>query len=299
MIIVIDKEKKAELPFSRGILTRSITSAGVDVGIAYSIATEVMKEFTNMKKKEVTKDEIRELTYKKLLEYGLKEEAKKYLFWRRLKKMKFPMIILIGGATGVGKSTISTELAFRLGMRTIIGTDTVREVMRKIVARDLIPAIHTSSFLAWKEIKNVPKGISPLIYGFETQVKHVAVGINAVIERSYTEGFNTIIEGIHLVPGYIKLNDRSFMYMIVVKDKESLKARFYERTRYSLRPAEYYLKNLDEIMEIQEFLIEKAKEHRIPIIENVELEKTVNTIMERLMEEVLERLKERGIDIWH
>jgi len=298
MIIVIDKERKTELPFSRGILTRSITSAGVDVGIAYSIATEVMKEFMRMKKREVTKDEIREITYQKLLEHGLKEEAKRYLFWRRLKKLKFPMIILIGGTTGVGKSTISTELAFRLGMRTIIGTDTVREVMRKIITRELLPAIHTSSFLAWKEIENLPKRVSPLIYGFETQVRHVAVGVNAVIERSYTEGFNTIIEGIHLVPGYIKLNDRSFMYLIVVKDKESLKARFYERTRYSLRPAEYYLKNLDEIMEIQDFLIEKAKEHRIPIIENVELEKTVNMIMERLMDEVLERLKERGIEIW-
>ena len=43
--MIIVKDEKIKLPFSRGILTRSITSAGVDVGIAYSIATEVLKEF--------------------------------------------------------------------------------------------------------------------------------------------------------------------------------------------------------------------------------------------------------------
>lgn len=44
MIIVTDSERKIRLPFSRGILTCSITLAGIDVGIAYAIATEVQKE---------------------------------------------------------------------------------------------------------------------------------------------------------------------------------------------------------------------------------------------------------------
>ncbi|WP_461864451.1 2-phosphoglycerate kinase [Thermococcus sp.] len=297
MIIVVDPEKKTRLPFSRGILTRSITSAGVDVGIAYSIATEIIKTLSERGKKVVTKDEIREMTYYKLLDRGLKDEARKYLFWRKIKKLKFPMILLIGGTTGVGKSTISTELAFRLGIRTTIGTDTIREVMRKIIARELLPALHTSSFMAWDVINKVPKGISPLIYGFETQVRHVAVGISAVIDRAYTEGFNTVIEGIHLVPGYITLNDRSFMYVVAVRNKKSLEARFYERERYSLRPADYYIRNLDAIMEIQEFIVEHAKEHGIPVVENVELEDTIDKIMGDLMERVAERMAEKGIEI--
>ncbi|WP_456394281.1 2-phosphoglycerate kinase [Thermococcus sp.] len=297
MIIVVDPEKKTRLPFSRGILTRSITSAGVDVGIAYSVATEIVKTFSEQGRKIVTKDEIRELTYHRLLERGLKEEARKYLFWRKIKKLKFPMILLIGGTTGVGKSTISTELAFRLGIRTTIGTDTIREVMRKIIARELLPALHTSSFMASNVINKIPRGVSPLIFGFETQVRHVAVGVNAVIERAYTEGFNTVVEGIHLVPGYISLNDRSFMYVVAVKSRKSLEARFYERERYSLRPADYYIQNLDAIMEIQEFILEHAKEHDIPVVENIELEDTVDKIMSDLMERVAERMKERGIEI--
>ncbi|NJE26026.1 2-phosphoglycerate kinase [Thermococcus sp. MV5] len=297
MIIVVDPEKRTKIPFSRGILTRSITSTGVDVGIAYSIAAEIVKDLERRKVKLITKDEIREIAYKKLLEHGLKDAARKYLFWHELRKLKYPMIILLGGATGVGKSTLATELAFRLGIRTVIGTDTVREVMRKMISRDLLPAIHTSSFLAWRELRNVPRDVNPLIYGFESQVRYISVGINAVIERSYKEGFNTIIEGIHLVPGYLTLNERSFMYMITVRSLEALEARFYERARYSLRPAEYYVKNIEDIIHIQDYLAKKAKEHGVPIIENIELEESINTIMSHLMKEIPKRLRERGIKL--
>lgn len=290
MIIVTDPERKIRLPFSRGILTRSITLAGVDVGIAYIIATEVQKELKERKRKLITTEDIHELTYQKLLDHGLKEAAKRYLLWRQLRRLKVPITILLGGATGVGKSTIATELAFRLGIRSVIGTDTIREVMRKIIAPELLPDLHTSSFLAWKVIGAGRKENSPLIRGFENQVQHVSVGVNAVLERAYKEGFNAIIEGIHLVPGYIELRENSFMYVITVDGRKDLEARFYERARYSKRPVDYYLKHIEAILEIQDFLIERAREHGVPVLNNVELENTINTIMEDIMERLMERI---------
>jgi 2-phosphoglycerate kinase len=290
MIIVTDRDRKIRLPFSRGILTRSITLAGIDVGIAYAIATEVQKELERKKRKAVTTDEIRELTYQKLLEKGLREEAKRYLFWRELRRRKVRLTVLLGGATGVGKSTIATELAFRLGIRTIIGTDTIREVMRKIIARELLPDIHVSSFLA-EEVVRAPKNADPLIYGFETQVKHVSVGITAVLERVRREGLNALIEGIHIAPGFVEPKEDEFMYIIAVPGKDHLIAHFYERARYSQRDAEKYVKNIDRIIRIQEYLIERAREHGIPVIENVELEKTVSTILE----DIMKKLEEKGL----
>ena len=47
--------------------------------------------------------------------------------WRQL---DVPLVILIGGATGVGKSTIATQLAARLGIVRVVATDAIREVMR-------------------------------------------------------------------------------------------------------------------------------------------------------------------------
>ncbi|AIF68748.1 hypothetical protein PAP_01540 [Palaeococcus pacificus DY20341] len=295
MIIVEDGNMR--LPFSRGILTRSITSAGVDVGVAYSIAAEVMKDLQKKKKRIVSKDEIRETTYRKLLEHGYKTAARRYIFWSEIRRKGIPMMLLLGGTTGVGKSTIATELAFRMGIRSVIGTDTIREVMRKMISKELLPTIHASSFLAWKAINAPLKGISPLIYGFERQVSHVAVGINALIERATKEGFNAILEGIHLVPGYISLTDMSFMYIITVESKEALRARFYARGLQSLRPANYYTDHLDEIMGLQEFIVERAREKGVPIIENIEVDKTVNLIMEDLMKRLSERLKQKGIRI--
>ncbi|NJF24429.1 2-phosphoglycerate kinase [Thermococcus sp. Bubb.Bath] len=282
MIIVTDSERRVRLPFSRGILTRSITLAGVDVGIAYAIAAGVQKELERKGKYAVTSDEIGEITYSKLLERGLKEAAERYLFWRTLRGRRVRLAVLLGGTTGVGKSTIATELAFRLGIRSIIGTDTIREVMRKVIAKELLPDIHVSSFMA-ERVANAPKGMDPLIYGFETQVKHVSVGIKAVLERSRREGLNALIEGIHVVPGFVELKENEFMYVITVPSEEHLVSHFYERARYSVRSAERYVKNVDRIMRIQEHLVERAQEFGIPVIENVELEKTVSTIMEDMM----------------
>ncbi|WP_297497762.1 2-phosphoglycerate kinase [Thermococcus sp.] len=280
MIIVTDPQRKVSLPFSRGILTRSITLAGVDVGIAYIIATEVQKELLERGSRAVTTDDIRKLTYEKLIQHSLKEEAERYLFWRQFRRRKVPLVILLGGVTGVGKSTIATELAFRLSIRTVIGTDTVREVMRKIIARELLPDLHSSSFMAWRELK----GAKSLIEGFESQVRHVSVGVQAVLDRALREGMNAIIEGIHLVPGFVETNENSFMYVLSVSDRKTLEAHFYERTRYSKRPAEYYIEHLDEILWLQEYIVRRAKEYGVKVIENVELEKTVNEIMEDLME---------------
>jgi 2-phosphoglycerate kinase len=66
--------------------------------------------------------------------------------WQSLRRNEVPVVILIGGATGVGKSTLATQLAHRLGITRVASTDMVRQVMRAFFARDLMPSIHTSSF---------------------------------------------------------------------------------------------------------------------------------------------------------
>lgn len=118
MIKVIERDGKVRLPFSRGILTRSITSVGVDVDLAYAIATEVQEELIRQGKKVVTKEEIRNITYQKLVEKGFKEEAKRYLFWRRFRKLKIPLIILLGGPTGLESQQLllNSPLGLELGV---------------------------------------------------------------------------------------------------------------------------------------------------------------------------------------
>jgi 2-phosphoglycerate kinase (EC 2.7.1.-) len=46
------------------------------------------------------------------------------------------VIIYLAGASGTGKSVMSTFLAGRLGINKITGTDTIREIMRLVFKRD-------------------------------------------------------------------------------------------------------------------------------------------------------------------
>ena len=105
----------------------------------------------------------------------------------------------------MGKSTIATEVAHRLGITRIVSTDSIREVMRGIFSKDLMPAIYESSFNAWRGLRvPVPHGANPVIVGFREQTAVVTTGIKSLIERAVVEGVSLVIEGVHLVPGYIE-----------------------------------------------------------------------------------------------
>src|SRR5207237_130656 len=66
----------------------------------------------------------------------------------RLDDLDLPIVLLIGGATGTGKSTVATEIAYRLGITRVTSTDFVRQTMRAFFSQDFMPAIHYSSFEA-------------------------------------------------------------------------------------------------------------------------------------------------------
>ena len=49
-----------------------------------------------------------------------------------LKQLDVPLVILIGGATGTGKSTVATEIAYRLGITRATSTDFIRQTIRAL-----------------------------------------------------------------------------------------------------------------------------------------------------------------------
>ena len=148
------------------------------------------------------------------------------------------MIILIGGATGVGKSTIATQLADRLGMVRIISTDTIREVMRAFFSRSLMPAIHYSSFDADRAVR-IPlgEGLDSHVAGFMEQVEMVNVGLQAVLDRAIKERTSMVIEGVHIVPGMIhgagpRIKEALILPMVVaVADPDLHRSHFLVRER--------------------------------------------------------------------
>lgn len=177
-----------------------------------------------------------------------------------------PLIILIGGATGVGKSTVADGLAPKLGTPRVVTTDAVREVLRGVLPRVSHPELHCSTF----ETGDLPAfedAEDPVIAGFLAQVRVVLAGTASLVSRALVEGADIIVEGVHLVPGAHHLPDEieaTVVPLIITVDDVETHRSFLEARATSDRPPDRYLRNLDRIRRIQDEIIRRAHEHGVP-----------------------------------
>ena len=281
--------KKYKEPFSKGIMSRSLNVADLGTERAHKIASDIEDELIKNNISEISSLDLADvvLTHLEKIDSDI---AKKYKNWRSLRTSKKPLIILIGGASGVGTSSMAFELANRLRLKNLISTDMIREVMRKIISKDLSPVIHKSSFDAYESIRTPSIRIDPVVEGFVSHVDVVNVGIEAIIERSVKEGISTIIEGVHIVPGFIREdlmeNNNIIIFTLTVDDEESHKQRFYSRCRqpWVKRSLERYMDNFSTIRKTQKFLVEQAKIHDAPIINNEEINETIDIMVNNILE---------------
>lgn len=276
-------------PFSKGILSRSLNIADIGSERAHNIAADIEQELLDNSVSEIASYDLAEVILQHLESID-PVIANKYKNWRSLRNSQKPLIILIGGASGVGTSSMAFELANRLRLKNLISTDMIREVMRKIVSKDLSPVIHKSSFDAYESIRTPSIRIDNVIEGFVSHVDVVNVGIEAIIERSVKEGISTIIEGVHVVPGFIREdlieNNNIIIFTLTVEDEESHKQRFYSRCRqpWVKRSLERYMDNFDTIRKTQKFLVEQAKIHDSRIIDNVDINRTIDIMVNDILD---------------
>jgi len=182
---------------------------------------------------------LRQMTYETLKqEYGL-SYAHRYLIWRKYKISDMPVVLMMGGPTGSGKTSLSAELAHRLGFTRLICTDSVRQIMRIMFSKDLLPSIHSSSYDAWKKLTfPIIEKDGPVLIAFREQSLRVNTGIKALIDRAIEENYNMILDGVHIVPGFIDFSfyegkAHIFPLIVAVLDKEIYQQRFEIRKKLS------------------------------------------------------------------
>jgi len=290
--VMVEEGEGGSFPYSKGIMAQSLMASGLPPNVAYEAARSIELKLKIEQVRFISRENLRKMTYKILREESTQEHAERYLLWRELKRPKKPLIIMIGGATGVGKSTVAAEVAHRLGITRIICTDIIRSVMRGMISPGLLPSIHSSSYSV-ADILGVPlpEESNPLLIGFTEQVSKIAVGVDAVIDRAEEEKVSTLIEGVHVVPNFVseKMSVHEILVIIAVKDYEVHRARFYQRYEENEeRPPERYLKRFEAIRGIQDYISEIAGQHNIPVIDNVNLDQTVELTLEAITKAVQE-----------
>lgn len=194
-----------------------------------------------------------------------------------------PLVILIGGATGTGKSTVATEIAYKLGITRLTSTDSIRQTLRAFFSHEFMPTIHYSSFSAGEAVADAD---DPLVAGFLEQSRNVLVGVNASIERALQEGWSIIFEGVHLVPGLLPKRMEGALvcpFVLTIEDEDEHARHFFSRNAGSERPLTSYLDHLSDIRRLQTFIVERAEREGIPVIENVSAEQASADVIERVL----------------
>ncbi len=284
------------VPFSKGILSQSLLAAALDPSDAFDVAREIERELVARGTLEVDRRDLRRMTFDVLTREAKKRVAERYLVWRKYQEPERPVIILLGGAAGVGKTSLALEVAHRLGIGRVLSTDSIRQIMRIMLSQDLVPALHASSYDAHKLLPPESVGDDPVIDGFMNQAASVSVGVRASMDRAVLENASLVLDGVSIVPGLIDLEAYDdladvFFVMVSLLDEEGFETRFAERaTSAKARPQHRYVKNLDSILRVQNHLLELADRHGVPIVDNVSFDSSVLQIVRH----VTESLRKKG-----
>jgi 2-phosphoglycerate kinase len=256
------------LPYSRGLMARALMAVGVAPDRAYTLARRVGYDVAARGADVVELDRLEALAVEILGESEGGEAVRQLRRYQALRELDLPIVILVGGATGTGKSTVASEIAYRLGITRVTSTDFVRQTMRAFFSHDFMPSIHYSSFEAGLAL---PDAEDPLVAGFLDQSRNVLVGVQASIERALQEGWSIVLEGVHLVPGLLPAIERGAVVsacVLKICDETAHAQHFFTRDAGTERPMAKYLDRFEEIRLLQDFIVGRAEREGVPVIEN-------------------------------
>jgi 2-phosphoglycerate kinase len=277
------------LPFSKGLMARSPVAAGLTADRAYELALALEADLAKSDRQSVSLARLEELAHESLGPEAGTVAMRRLRRYQDLYDLDLPIILLVGGGTGTGKSSVATDVAYRLGITRVTSTDFVRQTMRAFFSREFMPAIHYSSFEAGRataedDDDDIAKAV---VDGFLEQTRDVLVGVAASIDRALQEGWSMVLEGVHLVPGMLPPIENALVVQCVlaINDTEAHASHFWIRDSDSegMRPYEKYLECFDDIRLVQEHILGRAQRHDVPVVENANIEEAVVEVMELVL----------------
>lgn len=290
-------------PFSRGRHRHYLESCGLSTEEAAAVTMRLYEHLLRKGITEIDSSYLARLTYRYLHRDLDAEAARRYAVWVDFMRSNRPLLLLITGVPGSGKSTIAVEVANRLEIVRTQSTDMLREVMRTMIPQRLIPVLHTSSFKAWEVLpahgyqRTDPD--QAVADGYLAQADLLSIGCEAVLNRALRERVSMILEGVHVHPSLVEKLPRDtdaivVPIMLAVLKPDALRERFSARGEQAPdRRADRYLQHFDAIWRMQTFLLSEADHWKVSIISNSDTEKTVQQVMKVVIDTLAQGLSIR------
>ncbi len=274
-------------PYSKGLMARALVAVGVPLGRAYELAKRIDQDLVDRCEQSTDLERVEELAVDVMGEEEGSEAVRRLRRYRELHELDLPVIVLVGGATGTGKSTVATEVAYRLGITRVTSTDFVRQTMRAFFSEEFMPSIHYSSFEAAAGLREPEQAEDPIIAGFLEQTRNVLVGVRASIERALEEGWSMVLEGVHLVPGMLPRIEGALVVQCVlaIDDEEEHSTHFLVRDAGldGVRPHAKYVDRLEDIRRIQAHIVGRANRHHVPVISNTDMRAAIDDVLQLVL----------------
>jgi 2-phosphoglycerate kinase len=264
-------------PYSKGLMARALVAVGCSIEPAYLLAKHIELDLAERDERTVSLERLEELASEHLGEEVGPDVVARLRRYAAFQSLEVPIVLLVGGATGTGKSTVATEVAHRLGITRVTSTDFIRQTIRAFFSERSMPSVHLSSFEG-----------DPVLVSFLDQTRNVLVGVDASIDRALAEGWSMVLEGVHLVPGLMpaEIEGAHVVHVVLaVNDPAVHRTRFHVRDEATggTRAMDKYLTRLGAIREIQGYLLERAERHGIPVIESSNVEKATTAVLELVL----------------
>ncbi len=287
------------LPFSRGILAQSLMAVGLSPDMSHNLAKRVEEALYALHVPVVKRDVVRDQVVRLLSKEAGDEFARRYSMMREARNRARPLVVLFGGAPGVGKSAIASEVGYRLGIPRIVSTDSVRQALRSLIGPELSPILHASTYEAWRaellpsERETAQPERMRVLRGFLAQVHQLNPAVSAIVDRNIVEATSIVMEGVQLVPGIAparEFRDATVIDVVLaVGDEEDHLKHFAVREgQTNLKRAKHpYLDHFVEIRVIQEYVTQQAQLRGVPVIEAADFDRAVERCVDHVLDVML------------
>ncbi len=176
-------------------------------------------------------------------------------------------IILIGGGAAVGKSTLAWQIASVMGVRTVIGTDVIRQIVRHERPDD--DAIQAETWAVGSRVGGNDHD-DQMYLGLVSQSARLQPLIEAMCTYLLGKGMAAIVEGIHLVPS-VKLtrlaaNPRYIVFFVDATESRIRLNYRYRAVSTHMRSSSEGFSEVNRRLRLHREIVKRARASGLPIL---------------------------------